>query len=126
MPTILIAEDHATSLFMLTKRLAREGYDIVSARNGNEAVAAALSQRPDVILMDLTMPELDGWEATRQLKQHEDTRAIPVLALTARALVEDVLKARTVGFDGYETKPVDFRHLLATIATLLGNKAQES
>jgi CheY-like chemotaxis protein len=115
MPKILVAEDHATSLFMLSRRLVREGYEIVTARNGKEAIETARSEQPDVILMDLTMPEMDGWEATRLIKEDEATRNIPVLALTARSLLDDVLRARTVGFDGYETKPVDFRRLLGVI-----------
>jgi two-component system, cell cycle response regulator DivK len=120
MPKILIVEDNEMNRDMLSRRLARRGYDIVMAVDGAQGVAAAAAERPDLILMDMSLPVLDGWEATRKLKAEADTRAIPVIGLTAHAMTGDRDKALAAGCDDYDTKPVELPRLLGKIEALLG------
>jgi two-component system cell cycle response regulator DivK len=124
MPKILIVEDNDMNRDMLSRRLARRGYEVVMAVDGAEGVAAAGEQRPDLILMDMSLPVLDGWEATRRLKAEAATRAIPVIGLTAHAMTGDRDKALAAGCDDYDTKPVELPRLLGKIEALLGGGAQ--
>lgn len=119
MPKILLIEDDEMSQDMLSRRLDRRGYQVVCAANGEQGVALAQSERPDLILMDLSLPVLDGWEATRRLKADPATQAIPVIALTAHAMVDDQAKALAAGCDDYDVKPVDFPRLLAKVALFI-------
>jgi two-component system cell cycle response regulator DivK len=119
MAKILYVEDNEDNVYMLTRRLERSGFEIVVARDGDEGVALAQAERPDLILMDLSLPVLDGWEATRRLKAAEATRAIPVIALSAHAMPGDREKALAAGCDDYDSKPVKLPGLLAKIRALL-------
>lgn len=123
MPKILLVEDNDMNRDMLSRRLERRGYEVIIAIDGAAGVRIATEQMPDLIIMDLRLPVLDGWEATRQIKAHEVTCDTPVVALTADAFVEDREKALAAGCDGFETKPVEFQRLLSTIALLLGRSA---
>jgi two-component system, cell cycle response regulator DivK len=116
---ILLVEDNEMNRDMLSRRLARKGYEVVTALDGEDGVAKARSAAPDLILMDMSLPVLDGWEATRQLKADVDTQAIPVIALTAHALRGDREQAIEAGCDDYDTKPVDFPRLLTKMEALL-------
>jgi two-component system, cell cycle response regulator DivK len=120
MAKILIVEDNEMNLDMLTRRLSRRGYEIVSAIDGIEGLQLASYEHPDLILMDMSLPKMDGWEATRHLKANEETAGIPVIALTAHAMVGDREKAIQAGCDDYDTKPVELSRLLSKIETLLG------
>jgi two-component system, cell cycle response regulator DivK len=104
---------------MLSRRLARKGYEVVCAVNGAEGVSMAGSESPDLILMDLSLPIMDGWDATRMIKADATTKAIPVIALTAHAMDGDEQKARDAGCDDYDTKPIEFPRLLGKIGALL-------
>ena len=117
---ILIVEDNEMNLDMLSRRLARRGFEIVSARDGQQGGEAAARERPDVILMDMSLPVIDGWEATRRVKAAPETASIPVIALTAHAMAEDRDRALASGCDDYDTKPIDLTRLLAKIRTLAG------
>jgi len=119
-PKLLLVEDNEMNRDMLTRRLKRKGYEVVTAVDGQQALDMARSEAPDLILMDLSLPVLDGWEATRRLKAAEETRAIPVLALTAHALAEEREAALAAGCDDYDTKPVDLSRLLGKIEALVG------
>jgi CheY-like chemotaxis protein len=119
MPKILVIEDNEMNRDMLIRRLARKGFETASAVDGLEGVDAARRGRPDLILMDMSLPALDGWEATRQIKADPGTRAIPVIALTAHAMSGDRERALEAGCDDYDTKPVEFPGLLAKIEALL-------
>lgn len=119
MARILLVEDNEMNRDMLTRRLERRGYEIMIAVDGAEGVEIATREIPDLILMDMSLPVMDGWEATRRIKSDERTRAIPVLALTAHALTEDREKAFAAGCDEFDTKPVELPRLLAKIETLL-------
>jgi CheY-like chemotaxis protein len=116
---ILLVDDDLLSLDMLTRRLARSGYNVVTATDGTAAIEKARSELPNLILMDFSLPVMDGWSATRQIKAEAATAAIPVIGLTAHALVGDREKALAAGCDEYETKPIDFAKLLAKIQTLI-------
>lgn len=120
MAKILLVEDNEDNRDMLSRRLMRRGYEVVCAMDGNEGVAMAASVAPDLILMDMSLPVLDGWEATRRIKAGDGTRAIPVIALTAHAMSGDREKAVAAGCDDYDTKPVEMPRLLQKIETLLG------
>jgi CheY-like chemotaxis protein len=120
MPRILLVEDNEMNRDMLSRRLARRGYDVVVAVDGAEGVRMAAAEAPALVLMDMSLPGLDGWEATRQLKAAPATRAIPVIALTAHAMAGDREKALQAGCDDFDTKPVDFTRLLGKIEALLG------
>ena len=115
---ILYVEDNEDNIFMLKNRLTRAGHTVVIANDGAQGVAMALSERPDMILMDLSLPVLDGWQATRQIKAAADTKHIPVIALTANAMAGDREKALAAGCDDYDTKPVELPRLLAKIKSL--------
>jgi len=121
MPKILVVEDNELNRDMLTRRLSRKGFETVVAVDGREGVAMARSERPDLILMDMSLPVLDGWEATRQIKSATETQSIPVIALTAHAMAGDRERALTAGCDDYDTKPVEFPALLAKIEALLAH-----
>ena len=116
---ILYVEDNDDNVFMLKRRLTRAGYSVVVATDGAQGVAMAASERPDLVLMDLSLPVLDGWEATRRIKSASETRHIPVIALTAHAMSGDEEKARAAGCDDFDTKPVELDRLLAKIRALL-------
>jgi CheY-like chemotaxis protein len=120
MPRILIVEDNDTNWDMLSRRLVRRGYEVARALDGREGVTMATSEPPDLILMDMGLPVMDGWEATRLLKSTPDTARIPVIGLTAHAMPDDHRKGLEAGCDHYETKPVDLTRLLSTIEDLLG------
>jgi two-component system, cell cycle response regulator DivK len=120
MAKILIVEDNEMNLDMLTRRLTRRGYDVVSATDGVEGLQLASYELPDLVLMDMSLPKMDGWEATRHLKSNTETKNIPVIALTAHAMVGDREKALEAGCDDYDTKPIDLTRLLLKIGNLLG------
>ena len=119
MPKILLVEDNELNRDMLSRRLARKGYEVVLAGDGAQGVAAATAGRPDLVLMDMSLPVLDGWEATRRLKAAPETRPIPVIALTAHAMSSDREKALEAGCDDYDTKPIELPRLLEKIERLL-------
>jgi two-component system, cell cycle response regulator DivK len=122
MAKILLVEDNEMNRDMLSRRLVRRGYEVVVAEDGAVGVELAQSAAPDLILMDMSLPVMDGWEATRQLKAKPETRSIPVIALTAHAMAGDEEKALAAGCDGYETKPVDLARLLARMENLLSRQ----
>ena len=119
MTKILIVEDNEMNRDMLSRRLARRGYEVVMAVDGEEGIAAAKAKNPDLILMDMGLPMIDGWEATRRLKAEPLTRAIPVIGLTAHAMAGDREKVIEAGCDDYDTKPVELPRLLQKIEALL-------
>ncbi len=119
MTTILIVEDNEMNRDMLSRRLARKGYDVLLAVDGATGIALASDRRPDLILMDMSLPVVDGWEATRRLKTDDVLRGIPIIALTAHAMASDRDKALAVGCDDYDTKPIELPRLLAKIDALL-------
>ena len=121
MAKILIVEDNELNLDMLVRRLARKGYEVVSAVDGEQGLSMATTEQPDLILMDMSLPGMDGWEATRQIKANPVTQLIPVIALTAHAMVGDREKALRAGCDDYDTKPVEFQRLLEKMENLLVN-----
>ncbi len=124
MPKILYVEDNEDNIYMLVRRLERHGFEVVVARDGEQGVALARSEHPDLIVMDLNMPVLDGWQATRQLKSAPETGAIPVIALSAHAMSGDRERALAAGCDDYDTKPVRIASLMAKIRTLLPGASQ--
>ena len=115
MSKILVVEDNELNRDMLCRRLEKAGYEIVSAQDGEEALRKAEKEYPNLILMDMSLPVIDGWEVTKLLKANEVTKKIPVIALTAHVMVEDLNSTLEVGCDDYDTKPVDFKRLLAKI-----------
>ena len=119
MPKLLLVEDNETNRDMLSRRLERRGYQVAIALDGEQGVSMAGLEAPDLILMDMSLPVLDGWEAARLLKAAPETRAIPIIALTAHAMVGDREKAIESGCDDYDTKPVEFQRLLEKIETIL-------
>jgi two-component system, cell cycle response regulator DivK len=119
MAKILLVEDNELNRDMLSRRLSRRGHQVVEATDGEAALALAASERPDLILMDMSLPVLDGWEATRRLKAAPATRPIPVIALTAHAMVADRERSLEAGCDDFDTKPVEIERLLDKIARLL-------
>jgi two-component system, cell cycle response regulator DivK len=123
MSKILLVEDDEMNRDMLSRRLERRGYQVIIAVNGHEGVVLARLHAPDLILMDMSLPVLDGWEATRQLKAMPDTRAIPIIALTAHAMSGDREQALEAGCDDYDSKPVEFARLLGKIQVLLNKEA---
>lgn len=123
MSKILLIEDNEMNRDMLSRRLQRRGYSIVTAESGENGLSQARLETPDLILMDITLPEMDGWEAARLLKAEEVTRHIPIIALTARALTSDRARAFEVGCDDYDTKPVDFARLTEKIENIIGKKS---
>jgi CheY-like chemotaxis protein len=123
MAKILLVEDNEMNRDMLSRRLTRRGYEVTLAVDGEQGVAMARSEAPALILMDMSLPGLDGWEATRQIKATPETRGIPVVALTAHAMAGDREKALAAGCDDFDTKPVDLERLLGKIEALLKGKA---
>jgi two-component system cell cycle response regulator DivK len=119
MARILLVEDNDMNRDMLAERLELRGYQVLAAADGAQGVMMAHSEQPDAILMDMSLPVLDGWEATRQLKAAPDTRAIPIVALTAHVMAGDRDRCLAAGCDAYEEKPIDFARLLATLQSLL-------
>lgn len=119
MVRILYVEDNEDNIYMLSARLRRKGYEVVVATDGDQGVARARSDAPALILMDLSLPVLDGWEATRRLKALAETRGIPVIALSSHAMAGDREAALAAGCDDFDTKPVDFARLLGKIKALL-------
>jgi len=119
MPKILLVEDNELNRDMLSRRLERKGYSVAMAVDGQQGVEMAASEAPDLILMDMSLPVLDGWEATRRIKIDERTRHIPIIALTAHAMQGDEEKAKEAGCNDYDTKPVELPRLLEKMAKLL-------
>ena len=119
MTKILLVEDNEMNRDMLSRRLQRRNYEVIIATDGAEGVAKAQADAPDLILMDMSLPVLDGWEATRRLKAAPETRAIPIIALTAHAMSDDRDKAIEAGCDDFDTKPVEFDRLLTKVEALL-------
>lgn len=120
MTTILLVEDNEMNLDMLSRRLQRQGYDIIIAMDGAKGVELARAESPDIILMDMSLPIMDGWQATRTLKGDEKTQQIPIIALTAHAIAGDREKCLAAGCDEYESKPVKFPELLQKIQAFVG------
>ena len=116
---ILLVEDNEMNRDMLSRRLVRRGYEVVIAEDGQQGVEMAVSEKPDLILMDMSLPVLDGWGATKQLKASDEMRSIPVIALTAHAMAQDREKALAAGCDDYDTKPIELPRLLEKIEKLL-------
>jgi len=119
MPRILLVEDNEMNRDMLSRRLARKKYEVLIAVDGREGVEMATSEAPDLILMDMSLPVVDGWEATRRIKANSETEAIPVIALTAHAMSGDREKALEAGCDDYDTKPIELPRLLGKMEALL-------
>jgi CheY-like chemotaxis protein len=124
MPKILLVEDNEMNRDMLSRRLVRGGYEVIIAADGARGVAMATSDRPDLILMDMSLPVIDGWEATRRIKATPELRNIPIIALTAHAMATDRDKALKAGCDEYDTKPIELQRLLVKIETLLAAAGQ--
>jgi two-component system, cell cycle response regulator DivK len=119
MTKVLLVEDNEMNRDMLSRRLIRRGFEVIFAVDGKEGIDAARREKPDIILMDLSLPVMDGWEATRRVKSDDATRGVPVIALTARAMIGDREKAIEAGCDDYDTKPVEFDRLIGKIERLL-------
>jgi two-component system, cell cycle response regulator DivK len=117
---ILVVEDNELNADMLSQRLTRKGYEIIFAVDGEEAIQVAKKSKPQLILMDMGLPILDGWEATRRLKADPETKHIPIIALTAHSMADDREQALNVGCEEYETKPVNFTRLIDKIEKLVG------
>ena len=122
MPKILLVEDNENNRDMLRRRLERSGYSVIVAPDGEQGYALARSENPNLIIMDISLPAMDGWEVTQLLKANEATRHIPIIALTAHALVSDRAGAAQAGCDEYDTKPVDYARLTQKIEGLLEEK----
>ena len=116
---ILYVEDNPDNIYMLTRRLKKKGFDIILAEDGKQGVEMALSESPDLILMDLNLPIMDGWEATKNIKADEKGKDIPIIALSAHAMEEHKKSAIDAGCDDYDTKPVDFQRLLSKISQFI-------
>ena len=123
MPRLLLVEDNEMNRDMLSRRLERQGYEVLLAVDGGEGVALAQSVAPELVLMDMSLPVLDGWEATRRLKAAPETARIPIIALTAHAMAGDRQKALDAGCDDYDTKPIELPRLLEKIESLLGKES---
>ncbi len=124
MPRIVLVEDNEDNRDMLSRRLVRRGFEVLIAVNGEEAVEVVTREKPDLVLMDISLPVMDGFEATRRLKGAEETRRIPVIALTAHAMSGDREKAMSAGCDDYDIKPIELPRLLGKIDALLARKDQ--
>jgi two-component system, cell cycle response regulator DivK len=122
MARILLVEDNEDNRDMLTRRLERKGYDVIIAIDGEQGVALTRNENPDLVLMDMSLPVMDGWEATRRLKSDPHTKGIPVIALTAHAMSGDKEKAIAAGCDDYDVKPVELSRLLAKMEALLSSE----
>lgn len=126
MAKILLVEDNELNRDMLSRRLLRKGFEVVIAVDGGQAVSMAENERPDLILMDMSLPVIDGWEATRRVKASETSGHIPIIALTAHAMSGDRAKALSAGCDDYDTKPIEMPRLLEKIDALLTRKNDRS
>ena len=126
MSRILLVEDNEMNRDMLSRRLTRRGFEVVIAVDGQEGVEMTQQENPDIVLMDMSLPVLDGWEATRRLKAAEETKHIPIIALTAHAMSGDREKTLEAGCDDYDTKPIDFPRLLEKINALLASVSETS
>ena len=120
MAKILLVEDNEMNREMLSRRLTKLDYEIITAEDGQQGVDVATKEQPDLVLMDMSLPVMDGWEATRRLKANEATRMLPIIGLSAHAMSEDAEKALQAGCDDYDTKPVDIERLTSKINALLG------
>ena len=125
MPKILLVEDNELNRDMLSRRLERRGFQVLIAVDGAQGVAMAQSEAPDLVLMDMSLPVVDGWEATRRLKAAPETRSVPIIALTSHAMVGDRDKAIDAGCDDYDTKPIELPRLLEKIDRLIGKDKSE-
>lgn len=123
MPKILLVEDNEMNRDMLSRRLERKGYEVLIAMDGGQGVAMAQAEAPDLILMDMSLPVVDGWEATRRLRAEPETQSVPIIALTAHAMTGDRERAIEAGCDDYDTKPIELPRLLGKIEVLLGQAA---
>ncbi len=121
MAKVLLVEDNEMNRDMLSRRLQRKGFEVIVAADGREGVAKASAESPDLILLDMSLPVMDGWEAARQIKHDPETRNIPIIALTAHAMAGDREKALEAGCDEYETKPIELPRLLGKIKLFLGD-----
>jgi two-component system, cell cycle response regulator DivK len=119
MTRILYVEDNEDNIYMLRRRLERKGMEVIVAQDGEQGIAAAARECPDLILMDLSLPVIDGWEAARRLKSSPETGMIPIIALSAHAMTGDCERALAAGCDDYDTKPINFGRLMAKIKALL-------
>ena len=126
LPRVLLVEDNEMNRDMLSRRLTRKGFNVTWATNGLAGVEEGLANPPDLILMDLGMPVLDGWEAARRLRSEDRTKQIPIIALTAHALETDRLKALECGFNAFATKPIDFERLLQVMHEFLSTSAKQT
>ena len=122
MPTVLLVEDNEMNRDMLSRRLMRRGFDVLTAIDGEQGVRMAKSEKPDLILMDMSLPVLDGWGAARQIKAEASTQSIPLIALTAHAMAGDRDKALAAGCDDYDTKPIELTRLLQKMGNLLNER----
>jgi len=120
MTKVLVVEDNEMNRDMLSRRLTRRGFQVIFAVDGQQGVDLARSERPDIILMDMSLPVMDGWEATRRVKSDDATRSVPVIGLTAHAMAGDREKAIEAGCDDYDTKPVELERLIGKMERLLG------
>jgi len=125
MTKILLVEDNELNRDMLSRRLQRRGFEVVNAVNGQEGVEMAHSEAPELILMDISLPIMDGWDAARKIKKSPKTRSTPIIALTAHAMVGDREKSLEAGCDDYDTKPIDFQRLLQKMKTLMEKRPHE-
>ena len=125
MPKILLVEDNELNRDMLSRRLERRGFQVLIAVDGEQGVAMAQSEAPDLVLMDMSLPVVDGWEATRRLKAAPETRSVPIIALTSHAMVGDRDKAIRAGCDDYDTKPIELPRLLEKINRLIAKEKSE-
>ena len=123
MTKVLYVEDNEDNVYMLSRRLKRRGYEVIVAEDGARGVELALTESPTIILMDLSLPVMDGWEASRRLKENDKTRAIPIIALSAHTLGGEREKALAAGCDDYDTKPVEFARLVRKMEAILGKSA---
>lgn len=119
MARILLVEDNEMNRDMLSRRLKRKGYDVIEAVDGKDGLTKATTEHPDLVLMDMSLPVMDGWQATQKLREHPFGKELPVIALTAHAMASDREKALNAGCDDYDTKPVDLKRLLGKIQALL-------
>jgi CheY-like chemotaxis protein len=126
MKRILYVEDNDDNIYVITNRLGRAGFTVLVARDGEQGVAMARAEQPDLVLMDLRLPVIDGWEATRRIKADESTRHIPILALSAHAMTGDRARALEAGCDDYDTKPIDLPRLRAKINALLSARGNDA
>ncbi|HKF09014.1 MAG TPA: response regulator [Xanthobacteraceae bacterium] len=126
MAKLLLVEDNEMNRDMLSRRLIRRGYEVAIAVDGDQGVTMAQSEKPDLVLMDMSLPVIDGWEATRRIKSSEETRHLPVIGLTAHAMAGDREKALEAGCDDYDTKPIELERLIGKIEALLPSGAKPS